>query len=546
MSQAGRALAVTLAAAALGAVPADANVTGFAGFEIDSSDSLMTGRLSQNGVDASCATPKSTPATADPGSSFLFDRYTLTNDGPSRSCVHVAVDGSDCGSNGAVHVAAYQPTFTGSPSTGYKADHGSNSSVADGAKSFSFLATPGELDLVVRGSGTSGQCSEYSVEARIAPSARTDPATGVTRSAARLNASLHEQSEQATYHFDVGTTASYGSQTGEVAADGSSSVTQTVGFDLTNLLPDTIYHYRIAVTYPAFLGFPGGTILGADQSFRTPATPTVTTAAASGVTTSAATLNGAVNPGGGTTTARFQFGKSTAYGSETPSQSVGSDRTDHALSATLSGLEPDTTYHYRVVATQGTLVVTSGDVAFKTPPVSPPPASGGDTGGGSTGSADIVGAGAGIPAAPAQPAASVVDTLAPAFTAQPRLAPRTFAAASRGPSVVAAASQGTVVSYSLSEPAQVAFTVERAAPGRRAKGGCRKPSARNRRGKRCTRFVRVTGSFTHSGGTGANRFRFTGRVAGRKLVPGSYRLVATATDPAGNRSSPKRAAFKIR
>jgi hypothetical protein len=546
MSQAARALAVALATAALGAVPADAKIDGFAGEEIASGDSVMTGRLSQNGVDSSCATPKSTPATAEPSGSFLFDRRTFTNDGPGRSCVHVAVDGSDCGGSGAVHGAAYQPTFTGNPSAGYKADFGSNSSLTDGAKIFSFLAAPGDFDVIVRGSGTSGQCSEYSVLARVAPSARTDPATGVNRTAATLAGSINEESEPTTYHFDFGTTGTYSSQTNEVEADGGGTTTKTVASDLTNLQPDTVYHYRIVVTYPAFDDFPGGTVLGADQSFRTAAAPTATTAAASGVTTSAATLNGAVNPGGGTTTARFQFGKSTAYGSESPTQAVGSDRADHALSASLFGLQPDTTYHYRVVATQGTLVITSGDATFKTPPVTPPPASG-DTGGGATGgSGDLGGAGDAFPAAPAQPAAPAVDALAPAFTAQPRLAPRTFAAASRGPSVVASAAQGTVVSYSLSEPAQVAFTVQRAAPGRRARGGCRKPSARNRSGKRCTRFVRVTGSFTHSGATGANRFRFTGRVGGRKLAPGTYRLAATATDPAGNRSSPKRAGFKIR
>jgi hypothetical protein len=39
--------------------------------------------------------------------------------------------------------------------------------------------------------------------------------------------------------------------------------------------------------------------------------------------------------------------------------------------------------------------------------------------------------------------------------------------------------------------------------------------------------VTLRGSFTRSGRTGSNKFRFTGRLAGRKLKPGKYTLVAT-------------------
>jgi hypothetical protein len=43
----------------------------------------------------------------------------------------------------------------------------------------------------------------------------------------------------------------------------------------------------------------------------------------------------------------------------------------------------------------------------------------------------------------------------------------------------------------------------------------------------------AVGSFTHADVAGANRFRFTGRVGGRKLRPGSYRLRAVARNAAG-------------
>lgn len=107
------------------------------------------------------------------------------------------------------------------------------------------------------------------------------------------------------------------------------------------------------------------------------------------------------------------------------------------------------------------------------------------------------------------------------------------------------AGAGSRVRYTLSEAASVRFRVERAAPGRRTGGRCRKPTLQNRTRPRCTRYVKLRGSITRSGYPGPNSFKFTGRLRGRKLRPGRYRLVATARDAAGNASSPKRAKFRI-
>jgi hypothetical protein len=124
---------------------------------------------------------------------------------------------------------------------------------------------------------------------------------------------------------------------------------------------------------------------------------------------------------------------------------------------------------------------------------------------------------------------------------------RSFRAAGSGPSLAPArrATIGTKVKYSLSEPSTVTFTVERAAAGRKVGRSCRKPTRANASRKRCVRYVALNGSFAHAGTTGANSFRFTGRLANRKLARASYRLVAVAADAAGNRSTARRAAFKI-
>jgi hypothetical protein len=111
-----------------------------------------------------------------------------------------------------------------------------------------------------------------------------------------------------------------------------------------------------------------------------------------------------------------------------------------------------------------------------------------------------------------------------------RLSPATLRAARSGPAVTAAAARrtSTVVRYDLNLKSTVRFTLMRSMPGRRASGGCASPAKANRSAKACTRWVRVAGSFTRKRPAGADRFSFTGRVAGHRLRVGRYRLVAEA------------------
>jgi hypothetical protein len=56
--------------------------------------------------------------------------------------------------------------------------------------------------------------------------------------------------------------------------------------------------------------------------------------------------------------------------------------------------------------------------------------------------------------------------------------------------------------------------------------------------------VAVPGSFTRTRPAGADRFTFTGRLTGRPLTPGRYRLVATPTAN-GHTGTASRASFRI-
>jgi hypothetical protein len=95
--------------------------------------------------------------------------------------------------------------------------------------------------------------------------------------------------------------------------------------------------------------------------------PIATTGAASAVTATGATLAGSVDPEGALTTYRFEYGTTTAYGSVSPDAEAGSGRDPVAVSADLAGLTPNTTYHYRVTATNAAGTTRGEDRTFTTP-----------------------------------------------------------------------------------------------------------------------------------------------------------------------------------
>ncbi|MDQ6807307.1 MAG: hypothetical protein M3065_20660, partial [Actinomycetota bacterium] len=98
----------------------------------------------------------------------------------------------------------------------------------------------------------------------------------------------------------------------------------------------------------------------------TAAVPVVLTGPAKSVTTSKATLTAAVNPQGSVTTYSFQYGTSMNYGSKTSTANRPAGTAPVAVSASLSNLKANTTYHFRIVATNanGTAQGTAGK--FKT------------------------------------------------------------------------------------------------------------------------------------------------------------------------------------
>lgn len=115
--------------------------------------------------------------------------------------------------------------------------------------------------------------------------------------------------------------------------------------------------------------------LAAPSTLAAGANPTASTGGASSVTASSATIAGTVNPNGAATTYQIQYGTSVAYGSATAPGSAGSGTTATTISVPIGGLSPDTTYHYRVLATNSNGTADGADASFttaKAPPVVTP------------------------------------------------------------------------------------------------------------------------------------------------------------------------------
>jgi hypothetical protein len=205
--------------------------------------------------------------------------------------------------------------------------------------------------------------------------ADTGAASAVTATGATLAGTADPRGTATSARFEYGSTTAYGSQT-DAQDLGSGRTPVDVTATLQGLEPATTYHYRLVATSS------GGTTSGADRTFTTASSaPVATTGEASAVTTTGATLAGAANPQGIDGTARFEYGTTTAYGSQTGAQPLGSGHGAVGVTATVGGLEPATTYHYRLIAENAAGVSRGPDRTFTTaavelpvPPPSAPPA----------------------------------------------------------------------------------------------------------------------------------------------------------------------------
>jgi hypothetical protein len=97
----------------------------------------------------------------------------------------------------------------------------------------------------------------------------------------------------------------------------------------------------------------------------TPA-PTLATSGVSNVGYSSATLYGYVNAQGEATNYYFEYGTTTAYGTQSPLSPAGSSTSTVKINQAIKGLQAATKYHYRLVAVGPGGTVAGGDRTFTT------------------------------------------------------------------------------------------------------------------------------------------------------------------------------------
>ena len=119
-----------------------------------------------------------------------------------------------------------------------------------------------------------------------------------------------------------------------------------------------------------------GTSIGTERTIEggnAESPPSVATGSASAVTQTSATLNATANPNGGEVSeCRLEYGTTTSYGSSAPcTPSPGSGSSPVAVSASVTGLTANTTYHFRISATNAGGASNGADQTFATLPSSP-------------------------------------------------------------------------------------------------------------------------------------------------------------------------------
>jgi hypothetical protein len=207
--------------------------------------------------------------------------------------------------------------------------------------------------------------ASYIFDNKSTPWAFTGGYSALDATQATVSGSVYSGGFLATkYYFQYGTSpSSYNTATPEgEAGAGTGGVTRTA--TITGLAEGTTYYYRAVSTNSS------GTSYGTGYSFKTLRRPTVTTKAATGVVETQVTLNGSVNPNELDTHYYFEYGLSTSgYEHDVPAipgKDIGSGTNPELVSATITGLTKHTTYHYRLVASNGAGISEGGSEGFAT------------------------------------------------------------------------------------------------------------------------------------------------------------------------------------
>ena len=220
------------------------------------------------------------------------------------------------------------------------------------------------------GTGTSADATFTTMPG---PALITYDADGITDLVAMLHGSINPSGESYTVGFEFGTDTNYGRIKYGAQVSGNSTVAVALTADSFNpfgpslgLLPSTTYHYRLFATGS------GNSFHGSDKTFTTgpPTTPpgilfNIFVLSGDSTTTSAS-LHFSLTAGSSPATVFIDYGTTAAYGSVFNYPASFPASSSQVPTTRITGLQPSTTYHYRITANNTEGAAVSADRTFTT------------------------------------------------------------------------------------------------------------------------------------------------------------------------------------
>lgn len=162
-------------------------------------------------------------------------------------------------------------------------------------------------------------------------------------------------------YFEYSTSESYTNSTKLTLDNVSGNTLTSVSTKITSGLSyNTTYYVRLVAINA------GGTKVSGNITFLVNQPPTINSLSATNITSTSVTLNGKVNPNyQGATEVYFEYGTTTSYGT-TSTLSYIDGNTFWDITKNITNLNPNTIYHYRLVAKNDRVTATSDDMTFKT------------------------------------------------------------------------------------------------------------------------------------------------------------------------------------
>jgi hypothetical protein len=188
------------------------------------------------------------------------------------------------------------------------------------------------------------------------PTVSIAPVAPIGEHSATFNGEVNPNEAETKYHFEYSADGvSWTALAEESAGEGTSEV--PVAQTVSGLTGHSPYRVRLVAENSCGGGTTGcGPSTSSEETFSTLAAPQqVSGTGATDVSAGGATLYATIRTENNPTTYRFEYGPTASYGSTVPAGEgdLGASGTPTQVSQAITGLAPDTTYHFRVLASNG-------------------------------------------------------------------------------------------------------------------------------------------------------------------------------------------------